>query len=84
MKHHHHHHHKNDSSEEFSAEQSDISAPLISFIHPLESFTPTDSDGIYPYSFKRNVWEFVIYFVSMLSIYEIPFEWTFNFEKTNR
>lgn len=81
MRNRHHHHHRNDSSAEFSPD-SEARAPLISFIHPLESFTPTDSDGIYPFSVKRHVWEFIIYIVAMLSLYEIPFEWTFNFEKS--
>lgn len=70
---------ENRSSDEFSSE---IDAPLISFIHPLQSFTPTDYDNIYPYSTKRKIWEFIMYAIAMISLYEIPFEWAFNFAKT--
>jgi hyperpolarization activated cyclic nucleotide-gated potassium channel 2 len=39
---------------------------------------PTRNYGIYPYTFWRRVWEYVIYFLSMLCLWELPYEWFFD------
>ncbi|KAK8870960.1 hypothetical protein M9Y10_008873 [Tritrichomonas musculus] len=38
--------------------------------------------GIYPYQLKRQIWEYVIYFLSFFCLWELPFEWFFNVERS--
>lgn len=38
--------------------------------------------GIYPYHILRRIWEYIMYFLSMIVLWEIPFEWAFNFHKS--
>ena len=49
-----------------------------------EQFYMTSQDpyGIYPYKGIRRAWEYVMFIMSMVSIWEIPFDWTFKFERT--
>ena len=38
--------------------------------------------GIYPYQRKRRIWEYIIYFLSMVCLWELPYEWFFNLDRT--
>ena len=38
--------------------------------------------GIYPYHPLRRFWEYLMYFLSIIVLWQIPFEWAFNFNKT--
>ncbi|OHS96218.1 cation channel family protein [Tritrichomonas foetus] len=38
--------------------------------------------GFYPYCRARQVWEYIIYFLSMVCLWEIPYEIFFNLDKT--
>ena len=38
--------------------------------------------GIYPYKTWRRIWEFIIYFLSMVCLWELPYEWLFNIDRT--
>jgi hypothetical protein len=38
--------------------------------------------GLYPYSFFRRFWEYLMYFGSLLVFWELPFEWAFDFHFT--
>ena len=40
------------------------------------------SYGIYPFSLLRYGWEYIMYFMSLLCLWEIPYELIFDFEKT--
>jgi len=45
--------------------------------------TVEDSNyGIYPYHPLRRFWEYMMYGLSLLVIWEVPFEWCFNLEKS--
>ena len=52
---------------------------------PLATYYGTDesehqeSYGIYPYHPLRRTWEYAMYIVCLLSLWELPFEWFFNF-----
>ncbi|EAY18967.1 cyclic nucleotide-binding domain containing protein [Trichomonas vaginalis G3] len=38
------------------------------------------SYGINPYHPLRRLWEYIMYYSSFIVLWEIPFEWTFNFQ----
>lgn len=38
--------------------------------------------GFNPYHPIRRLWEYIMYCLSLIVLWEIPFEWAFNFEKT--
>lgn len=37
---------------------------------------------IYPYQSTRRIWEYVIFFLSMICIWELPFEWFFDVHRS--
>lgn len=58
-------------------------------IHQIPAF-PTSHDlsshekkpyGVYPYQKKRRLWEYFIYFLGMVCLWELPFEWFFNMNR---
>ncbi|KAK8884131.1 hypothetical protein M9Y10_043237 [Tritrichomonas musculus] len=40
------------------------------------------SYGIYPYSLFREIWEYLMFFMSMICLWEIPYEIVFNLDLT--
>ncbi|OHT07033.1 cation channel family protein [Tritrichomonas foetus] len=55
---------------------------LTNSIEEQSMITEEKPYGIYPYQIKRRIWEYIMYFLSMTCLWELPFEWFFNIERT--
>lgn len=68
-----------------------MSASRMSIPLELNSLTSSVTDhsgitqntyGIYPYQLKRQIWEYFMYFLSLICLWELPFEWFFNIDRS--
>ena len=55
-----------------------MEVPLATYYGTEES-EHQETYGIYPYHPLRRTWEYAMYIVCLLSLWELPFEWFFNF-----
>ena len=66
--------------------QSRLSIPLelysVSNTVTDHSVVVHNTYGIYPYQLKRRIWEYIMYFLSFICLWELPFEWFFNVERS--
>ena len=56
-----------------------MEVPLASICDSSEEPDNKRAYGIYPYHPLRRTWEYAMYIVCLLSLWELPFEWFFNF-----
>jgi hypothetical protein len=55
---------------------------LTSDFESATESAPSQNYGIYPYHKYRRAWEFVIFFLAMVCMCELPYEWAFNLERS--
>ena len=54
----------------------------VDFTLSSESLKQKNYYGIYPYHPLRRIWEYLMFYLSLIAIWEIPFEFCFNIEKS--
>jgi hyperpolarization activated cyclic nucleotide-gated potassium channel 2 len=64
-------------------------APLQEEMRSLDTLGGADTEGIapstygiYPYNIWRRVWEYLMYFLSMVCLWQLPYEWFFDLERS--
>lgn len=67
---------------ERSALLDSLTSSVMSDDFFMQEKPPSNDYGIYPYSKWRGAWEYLMFFMSLICILELPYEWFFNIKKT--